>query len=428
MTHFKPNLFTDLAQGDPSKPFDGMAAGTFIDMYGRRATFKKEELSTYVANTKKALASTKDSSGAIVGLPIDCRNHDHGDAAGWVVDCELAASGDKVQFMPRWTQLGQELIGKDIQRFFSPTIDTELKVIQGGSLTNWPAMRSNKTGEILLSPVEMAAGTESLNSRLGRICQAFMDFFYNDIEADWDLYPIEVFDDHLIVSNSGKLYSVPFTEVDGELQFSAISDWQEMQHTYAPVEHAIDTLKTWFTRLFARPKAEQAPVISEPEEDNMFDFAKLTPQERQAAITQLLSGSNPPAELAALIDARATERAAELVAAEQRKAHAGTLAAALIGGTAETKRGLPLDKAELTALLLEPTAEKLEAALSAIQAKGLIEYAETGHSNEVHGRQELPAEVAKELDGGRLKLADLANPILALGDLAQYNLTKWKEK
>lgn len=159
-----------------------------------------------------------------------------------------------------------------------------------------------------------------------------------------------------------------------------------------------------------------------------MDVTKLTPEQRTALLAQLTSGSNPPAELTALIDKQANERALAMLAAAQRKEHCLALAASLTGGTAEIKTGLPVDKTELAAFLESPTPEAAEKILLAIQKTGLVDFSEHGHSREVTGQQQLPAEIAAKLDSGQLTLADLSSPMLALGDLAQYNLTKWQPK
>jgi hypothetical protein len=59
---------------------------------------------------------------------------------------------------------------------------------------------------------------------------------------------------------------------------------------------------------------------------------------------------------------------------------------------------------------------------------GFVEFAEMGHGRRVTGAVELPAEIAKKLDSGEMKIADLSSPILDLGDVAQYNLSKWQGK
>lgn len=140
----------------PGKPFDGMRAGTFVDMRGTRVTFDLPELAAYVDNTRKAIEATRGESGQIVGLPIDAQNHNKGDAAGWIIAADLA--GDVIRLTPQWTDLGLDLIGSSRQRFFSPTVDLSNKTIIGGSLTNWPATRAG--GKTLLRPIELAAKGE----------------------------------------------------------------------------------------------------------------------------------------------------------------------------------------------------------------------------------------------------------------------------
>ena len=133
--------------------FDGLAVGDFTDMLGRGAGFKADELPTYLENTLAAIQSTRSESGEIVGLPIDARGHDKGDGAGWIVGAML--EGERIRFLPRWTEVGRDLITKGIRRFFSATVDMTNKVILGGTLTNWPATR-NKAGHVLLRPVELS--------------------------------------------------------------------------------------------------------------------------------------------------------------------------------------------------------------------------------------------------------------------------------
>jgi len=163
----KPNsdfLFVELAQSDVkgNKPFDGMAWGEFQDMWGSVVEITKAELQEYLTNTLENLEATRTESGELVGLPIDAYGHDHNDSAGWIVGLEMDGSGDKIRFTPKWTKDGVELIGGNVRRFFSPTINRDHKVILGGSLTNWPATRTKK-GKILLRPIELSADMQTVN-------------------------------------------------------------------------------------------------------------------------------------------------------------------------------------------------------------------------------------------------------------------------
>lgn len=150
------DMLTDLQtqETQPGKPFDGMRAGSFVDMRGTPVTFAEKDLAVFVSNTNAAIAATRTPGGEVVGLPIDAQNHNKGDAAGWIVNAEL--SGDVIRLTPKWTDLGLDLISSSRQRFFSPTVDLENKTIIGGSLTNWPATRAK--GKTLLRPIELAEG------------------------------------------------------------------------------------------------------------------------------------------------------------------------------------------------------------------------------------------------------------------------------
>jgi len=146
-------LFVELGTGLPS--FDGMSAGVFTDMRGRKVEFKPDELAEYIANTKDILESTKTDSGEIVGLPIDLDGHDHKGGAGWITELTLDTNRNIIRFGANWTQAGTDLIKGNVRRFFSPTVDPSEKVILGGSMTNYPASRDRK-GRMMLRPIELS--------------------------------------------------------------------------------------------------------------------------------------------------------------------------------------------------------------------------------------------------------------------------------
>jgi len=177
-------FFVDMAALMDARPFDGMKAGKFTDMRGTRVEFKQDELADFLTNTLAAIDATRGESGELVGLPIDAKNHEHGDAAGWIVGAELA--GDVIRLLPRWTELGLELVGKGKQRFFSPSVDLANKAIIGGSLTNWPATRS--MGKNLLRPIELAEGEYTLDETeskvLGVLAGLFSKLFNSNQPAE----------------------------------------------------------------------------------------------------------------------------------------------------------------------------------------------------------------------------------------------------
>ncbi len=147
---------------DYIRKMDGMAAGTFVSMYGDEITFTPEELPEYVKNTERVLRSTKDSQGNIVGLPIDKADHNWEGGAGWIIGLEIDTERSVIIFTVNWTEEGIELISKNLVRFFSPSVDIVNKVILGGSLTNYPASRDSK-GQIKLRPIELSKYIKELD-------------------------------------------------------------------------------------------------------------------------------------------------------------------------------------------------------------------------------------------------------------------------
>jgi hypothetical protein len=426
MTKRKSFLFVDLsAQADGAKPFDGMAAGEFIDMSGRKASFKKEDMAVYVKNTKAVLASTKDSAGNVVGLPIDGANHDHREAAGWVVDVNLGESGDVIQFTPRWNEWGLELISSDIMRFFSPTVDLTGKSIMGGSLTNWPATRDGQTGRILLRPIELSQEMyeltdESLFERGNRIARAFREMFRDGFDTEY-AWPIDVFDSYVICEMGDKLYKVEFSETAEGFEFSEFSEWKEVKRSY--VEAAMRELKKLISGLFqAGSKIEGAPVVDDKPNQptskgdlNMPDPVDMTAEQR--------------AELERVIDERANLRFNEMIEREQRKNHILDFSRTVTG------KGLPVTGEDLTAFLSSLTAEQLkqaEAIFTKVADTGAVDFTEHGHSKVVAGAQSLPEPIKASLkawtDAGQTVEEFFKVNAVELGSQADYNLTEFMPK
>jgi hypothetical protein len=153
-------LFAEL--GSPLSQFDGMAAGTFTDMRGKKVTLSSASFDDYIANTVEVIESTKDSAGTPVGLPIDLDGHDHKGGAGWIIGVKKDPARDILRFDVNWTDAGKQLIESNTRRFFSATFDPSQKAILGGSLTNWPATRDS-LGRILLKPVELSQQLQELD-------------------------------------------------------------------------------------------------------------------------------------------------------------------------------------------------------------------------------------------------------------------------
>lgn len=157
-------VFVEMSEAltESGKPIDGLAAGTYTAMNGRRVHFKEDDLPEYVARTREIIESTKDSSGVPVGLPIDLDKHDHAGGAGWIVGIDYDKANRLIKLGVNWLDAGKEVIKKNIRRFFSPSINPENKTIVGGSLTNWPASRSAE-GKMMLRPVELSEQLQEID-------------------------------------------------------------------------------------------------------------------------------------------------------------------------------------------------------------------------------------------------------------------------
>ncbi len=100
----------------------------------------------------------------------------------------------------------------------------------------------------------------------------------------------------------------------------------------------------------------------------------------------------------------------------------------ITGGTDESPVGIPVKPEEVEKFLAMLTDDALEVAkgiFSRIQTEGLVSFSENGHGNSVEGAKELPEEYADKLDSGEMSIDDLKEPVLGLGDLKAYDLSKW---
>lgn len=153
-------IFVEL--GNPFASFDGMAAGAFTDMRGRKVEFLPVQLAEYIVNTREIIESTRTEKGELVGLPIDMDAHDHRGGAGWITDVSKDPARDVLKFAVNWTEAGKQLIESNTRRFFSPTVDPSNKVVLGGSLTNWPASR-DALGRMMLKPIELSEQIQEID-------------------------------------------------------------------------------------------------------------------------------------------------------------------------------------------------------------------------------------------------------------------------
>lgn len=376
LTHFQ---FVELEALKGGKPFDGFSVGEFVDMYGRAVKVTASELPTFLKNTLAALESTRGESGELAGLPIDAKNHDKGDGAGYIVGVEL--QGNLLRMTPAWTEIGLDIIGKKIRRWFSATVDLANKVIVGGTLTNYPATR-NKNGQIMLRPIELS-----------------QDLLQVETQATAEN---ETPDQPVKPKMENKIMTVELTQEVQDLISAKIAEG---------VKAALD----------AQPKQEAKVDLSQLVEAFGLNTEKAEEQ-----------GLNHLNELARQVEAQVNLRWQNILAEKQRENRYTELATKVTGGTTEYPRALPVTADNLKAALLKLPTEQAGFWMNlceTIVKTGLTEFSELGHGKKVTGTNALPADIAAQLDSGALTLTDLSSPILApaLGDLAAYDLSKWSK-
>lgn len=457
-----------------SKPIDGLAAGTFIDMNGQRFTFEAADLPTYVENTNKIIAATERSDGTVQGLPIDPQAHNGQDAAGWITEAFMAKNENSdpiVQFNVRWTDVGRELIQGDRQRFFSATIDVAHEAIQGGSLTNWPATRDISSGVPLLRPVELSARVwefqapvvegPSLNDQMDAVYSAWWEVSAN-FEGP-EPYIEDVFPDSkaIIVSQAGVFYKVAFTEAqDGAIEFQGQADWQKVDNVWVEAMQAgmkklgsiIASMAGRILPVNGNGQRREAARDNEAEDDrdNEIDLMEdehmkdinlkdLTPEQRaelaQGAIAELATrGSLASMDgVAELIKGRVEDGVKVELAKRERTQGIAQFVQGLTGGEDEDehKVGIPVPASQLEGFLESLTDDQLEAAkgiFTAIKDKGMVDFEEAGHGNKSKGgKRELPSEYVALLNDKEITVADLSSPMAAadLGPIEDYDISAW---
>ena len=367
----KNSIFVDLSLMGESPHFDGMAAGTFVDMYGRKTTFEPGELGAYVTNTKRALESTKDGAGQIVGFPIDALNHDNKQAAGWITDVNLAFGRDIIEFTARWNDMGKDLIGRDVMRYFSPSIDISNKVILGGSLTNWPATRT-ADHQLLLKPVELSAQMST----------------YDD-----SANPLVML---------GNVMSQMITELKSVLSGRQSPEIETAQEGESMIDETTTTTE-----------AQPAEVVT---------LAAAT-------IPAVVDLSSP--DVMKLINERAETRAAALLAEREQKAHIAQLATRLTGGTPEKPIGLTVGHDRIVSFLSALPAELISEAEAILlsAAEHAVSFEEIGHSRVLQGTTQLPETIKPVLASWLARGLSLEKFFetnsVELGVMSDYNLTEF---
>jgi len=239
-------LFAELEK--PLSSFDGMAAGSFTDMRGKKVSFTPAMLESYIANTKEVIESTRTDKGELVGLPIDMDGHDHKGGAGWITGVSKDATRDILKFDVNWTEAGRQLIESNTRRFFSPTVDPSNKVVLGGSLTNWPATRDS-LGRMLLKPIELSQNLQEL------------DMQDNLMQVDLFKSLLELGKDFLAELKGRKVEAAPEPTKENDMPELTLAEFMQTPEAIAELEQRAEA------RAAELLQAEQLKV-------KVLDFAK----------------------------------------------------------------------------------------------------------------------------------------------------------
>ena len=373
------------------RAFDALVSGSYTDMLGREIEFKAGELTDFVANTQAAIDATKAESGEIVGLPIDARNHEHGNAAGWIVGVELA--GGIIRVVPKWTEIGRELISKGIQRFFSASVDVANKVILGGTLTNWPATR-DKAGRIQLRPIE-------LSEQLREI-----------VQSDDSQEVINMADKNTPEAVQPELLpAAPVATVDLAAMREQIK--KELLAEFQVKTDGDDATK----RLNEAVKLEAFADVADLSQAREEMLAQM-----QAA---LLSEYNR-------MQANAGNMLADMMRQIKRDQHIAEFSQRVVSGTEQRPYGLPVGQEEVETFLLSLNDKQREAAesiLTRTHETGLVHFGELGHGKRINGTATLEPVYSSTLatwvsEGNSIREFFVINP--ELGEMGQYNLDEFR--
>ncbi len=339
------------------KWFEGFATGEFVDMFGREIEITEEDLDFYLKNTRKAIRATKElESEEIGGLPIDARDHERGEAAGWIVAVRMSEEGDKLLFKPKWTVIGQDLLKSKLMRGFSATFSLEDMVIMGGTLTNWPATREDSVP--ILAPIELSETS---------LAKKIVDGLVNKLSKE--------------------------NNIEGVTQMSKdkvkIADLTEDQVAELGMQYV------------------QAQLGKDEKVTNLSEYMELE------------------------IDKRSDEKIEAQLVLNKRNADIANFVSEVTEGSEEQTVGLAVPTDKLTELLEGINDDMRELAyviFKAILDKGIVDFSEQGTTENTTGKKELPKETQTALNDGTLKVKDLSMSSMDLGDLNQYNLSKWQKK
>ncbi len=386
MTKLTSNIhFIELALSDGAT-FDALVPGTFTDMLGREVTISPSDLSKIVENTIEAIGAAVTATGEIVGLPIDAKDHDKGDGAGWIVGAEL--SGGIVRLQPKWTMVGRDLIAGGIRRFFSATVDLKNKIILGGTLTNWPALR-NKKGVMQLRPIELSAN----------LCEIVQD---DDSPEVMEMAKNKTATPNEPVEKEVSGGGIDLAALRNEIKSDILAEFQKSADGDDAADRMKDSLKIEAFADVADLSGARDALLGQMQTALRAEYTRM-----QANAGQMLAG---------------------MMAEIKRDQHVAEFAALVVGGNEKRPVGFPVGQEEVETFLLSLSDVQRTAAESIfgrIHEQGLVEFGAIGHGK--HSKAKLPVpEFAREslqatIDAGNSATAFFT--AAGLGDADGYDLS-----
>lgn len=417
--------FYDLAvrKLKPGRPFPGFATGAFVDMYGREVEFTVEALPDVLERTRQAIRDAQAKQ--MPGLPIDARQHDKGDAAGWIVGADLGtvtdSTGEEIPVMmleAEWTKLGVELISERILTNFSPTVNLEEDnvYVMGGSLTNWPAS-IDKNGVPLFEAIELSQGVRKLTQleytgTAGETIQA------PDTPADNGGNGMNKDKDKDRDVGTADLSPDAVAQMRAELMEELRSEVrQEVIEELAPSGDG-DAADDAVARLRKQLKLDAFADVAD------LDGAR---RELMTGIEEALRHEYQR------LQANSGKMLRDMMAEIKREQHIADMANKLTAGTEKHPRGLPVGREELEAFLgslSEKQRAGAESILNRIWTEGLTEFGELGHGRKVQGTRQLDAPIAAQLRAAMKKGISKAEFFQAasdiLGPMEEYDLSDFE--
>lgn len=360
-----------------SSPVEVLKTGVFLDMHHREVVIDAALLDGLVENFETGAAGQE--------IPIDV-DHKKGEAAGWIR--RIWREGERLFAEIEWNSLGEQLVGDRVYRYVSAFLDVANQVLRSVSLVNFPAVKG-------LAPVELS--------------EALVGF--KDVPVR------EILRARMHAQFVGAIDSLAQDGVlDADMRQAALESVESAVETFYQAISGVGAT-TW------RPDDADVyfRVNTEIEEGYMSEEA-LREQIRTELEAELRDRQQTEVELREQLRAELREQVEAEMARRQR----------LVAFAEEVTTGdvaLTASADDVVTFLEALPAEQVKVAMSLLRAK-TVELGERGSS--ARGRAEetalqpLPDEYAIKLRAGELVLSDLADPILGLGDLDQYDLSEFK--